>query len=172
MKHLYFVRHGQAQANVDRVFAGHVDTPLTTKGREQAKEAGRNVKALGVRIDHIISSPLSRTYDTAKIISEAIGYPVDKIELNNLLMERNFGPAAGMSWDTDLDLDGIVDVETMNSVGERAHLAYKHILTLPYDTVLVIGHGTFWQKFYTAIHPNQKVTAADEPDNAEISKLV
>lgn len=170
MKHLYFVRHGQSQANVDRVFAGQADTPLTPLGRQQAKEAAK--KAKGLQIDHIVSSPLSRAHDTAKIIAETIGYPLDKIELNSLLVERNFGSFAGQSWDIDLDLDGFADVETMDSLAERAHLAYKHLLSLPYDTILVVGHGTFWQKFYMAIHVGKVVSDADEPHNAEISKLV
>lgn len=170
MKHLYFVRHGQSQANVDRVFAGQFDTQLTALGIKQAKIAA--LKAKGLQIDHIISSPLSRAHDTAKIIAGAIGYPMDKIELNSLLMERGYGSAVGLPWDTDIDLDGFADIETMDSVAERAHLAYNHIRILPYDTILVVGHGTFWQKFYAAIHPGKVVTGADEPDNAEISRLI
>lgn len=168
MKHLYFVRHGQSQANVDRVFAGQANTPLTAIGREQAKVAARHAKGLG--IDHIISSPLSRAHDTAMIIAETIGYPVDKIELNSLLMERSFGSAVGLSWDTNLD--GFTDIEAMDSVATRARYAYNHLRALPYDTVLVVGHGTFWQKLFMEIHPDTVVGDADEPDNAEVSKLV
>lgn len=170
MKRLYFVRHGQSQANVDKVFAGQADTPLTALGQKQAKEAAEQAKQL--KIDHIVSSPLSRAHDTAKIIAETIGYPVDQIELSSLLMERNFGSFAGKSWDIDLDLDGFIDVETMDSVLERAHLAYEHLQTLPYETILVVGHGTFWQKFYMVAHPGETVSAADEPRNAELSKLL
>jgi probable phosphoglycerate mutase len=170
MKRLYFVRHGQSQANVDRVFAGQMDTPLTKLGREQAELAASQAKGLG--IDHIISSPLSRALDTAKIIAAVIGYPADKIETNELLMERYFGPFVGQSWDIDLDLDGFAGVETMDAVAERAHSALQYIQTLPYNTILVVGHGTFWQKFYTAIHPGKIVGGADEPANAEISKLI
>lgn len=164
------MRHGESQANVDRIFAGQFDTPLTTRGREQAKLAAQHAK--GLNIDHIISSPLSRAHDTAKIIAKTIGYPLNKIELNSLLMERGFGSVAGKSWDADLDLDGFNDVETMDSVADRAHMAYAHIAALPYATVLVVGHGTFWQKFYLSIHPGQVVGDADEPDNAEICKLI
>jgi probable phosphoglycerate mutase len=171
MKRLYFVRHGQSQANVDRVFAGQSDTPLTSLGRQQAEQAGSQAKILG--IDHIISSPLSRAHDTAKIIAGIIGYPVGAIELNRLLMERGFGSATGQSWDIEGDVaDRFANVETMDSVAARASLAYQYIRQLPYETILVVGHGTFWQKFYLAIHPDSVVTAADEPANAEISRLL
>src|SRR5438094_3764353 len=113
MKQLYFVRHGQSKANVDRVFAGQSDTPLTVEGRNQAKAAGKAARGLG--IDHIITSPLGRAHDTALLIALEIGFRVDKIELNSLLMERSYGSAEGTPWETDLDIDGIVDVETIDS---------------------------------------------------------
>lgn len=168
MKHLYFVRHGQSQANVDRIFAGQSNTPLTALGRHQAEVAAQEIKDLG--IDHMISSPLSRTHETARIIAAVIAYPEEKIEISNLLLERSYGSATGLSWDTDLD--GFIDVETMDLVAERARLAYEHILSLPYEEILVVGHGTFWQKLYMTIHPGSVVTDADEPANAEVSKLL
>lgn len=168
MKHLYFVRHGQSQANVDRVYAGQDNSPLTEHGKLQAKLAGEHAKMLS--IDHIISSPLKRAHDTALIVAKEIGLPEERIEFNNLLMERHVGSARGHSW--DVDLDGFTDVETLDSLAERAHMAYQHICSLPYDTILVVSHGTFWQKLYMETHPGEAVDDADEPDNAEISKLI
>lgn len=168
MQRLYFVRHGQSQANVDRVFAGQVDTPLTAQGRTEAHEAIKKVKPL--EIDYIIASPLSRTRDTASVIAEGIGFPVGTIEFNALFMERDLGSAAGLSWDDDIS--GLSDVETMESVAQRASQAYDYIVGLPYQNILVVGHGTFWQKFYMAAHPEQTVTDADEPHNAEVSQIV
>lgn len=168
MKQLYFVRHGQSQANVDRVFAGQADTPLTAEGREEAKGVIEQLRPLN--IDHIIASPLSRTYDTAKIIAEGIGYPLENIELNELLMERSFGSAVGLSWDDDIS--DFPDIELMESVGKRAKQAYDYIAALSYDKVLVVGHGTFWQEFYMVAHPDQVVGDADEPGNAEVSRIV
>ncbi|HET7320491.1 MAG TPA: histidine phosphatase family protein [Candidatus Saccharimonadales bacterium] len=168
MKHLYFVRHGQSQANVDRVFAGHNNTPLTELGKKQAEAAGEHAKSL--HINHIIASPIKRAHDTALIIAKKIGLPETNIEFNNLLMERSYGSAVGLTWDTNID--GFTDIETMDSVAERAHLALRHILALPYETILVVSHGTFWQKLYMETHPHEVVGDADEPDNAEISKLI
>jgi uncharacterized phosphatase len=168
MKQLYFIRHGQSQANVDRIFAGQANTPLTAQGREEVKAAIEKIKLLNIQ--HILASPLSRTRDTAQILAEGIGYPVGDIELNDLLMERAFGSAVGLSWDDDIS--GIADVETMESVAERARLVFSYISTLPYDTILVVGHGTFWQELYMTANPDQKVGDADEPGNAELSRIV
>jgi len=46
---LYFARHGQTRANLEKRFSGEKDTPLTALGREQAHEIGsapRSVDAL------------------------------------------------------------------------------------------------------------------------------
>lgn len=171
MKQLFLVRHGQSQANVDQVFAGQADSPLTDLGRQQAQQAGENAKNLG--IDHIISSPLSRAHDTARIIAKAIGYPEEKIELNSLLMERSYGSVTGKPWDSDFNLDDIVDVETIDSVKERGRLAYLHLQTLPYDTVLVVAHGTFATALRNAIYPELPVEESDTAfKNAEVVQLI
>jgi len=44
---IYFIRHGQSQANADNVF-GSPETPLTEIGRQQAKAAGEKLKADGI----------------------------------------------------------------------------------------------------------------------------
>lgn len=168
MKRLYYCRHGESQANVDRVHAGWIDTPLTALGRQQAEITGEAARGLG--IDYIISSPLSRTRDTAQAIARSIGYPESSIEYLDLLVERGFGSAAGLSW--DIDISEITDVETMEALGDRARLAYEYLKTLPYDTVLVVGHGTFWQKLQTTIHPDSVVSYVDEPANAQIVQLI
>ena len=39
---LYFSRHGQTHANLEKRFSGKKDTPLTALGREQAHEVGHS----------------------------------------------------------------------------------------------------------------------------------
>src|SRR5687768_1595036 len=95
MKHLYFIRHGESQFNVENKWAGTSDPPLTDTGHEQAKAAGRHAKRKGINFDVIISSPLQRAHHTAKHIANELGYSHDKIELNDLLMERHYGILEG-----------------------------------------------------------------------------
>lgn len=110
MKRLYCMRHGLSVLNAQGRLAGRIETPLTDKGREQVKEAGKIAATLD--IDYIISSPLSRALDTAKIIAAEIGFLPERIDVNSLVIERGFGSAEGTPWSPDLDLDGFVDVET------------------------------------------------------------
>ena len=64
MHNIYFARHGETVWNVENKICGMTDSPLTEKGRQQARELGRKVRESGVRIDEILYSPLSRAADT------------------------------------------------------------------------------------------------------------
>ena len=75
MHNIYFARHGETVWNVENKICGMTDSPLTEKGRQQARELGRKVRESGVRIDEILYSPLSRAADTAKAVAEATGMP-------------------------------------------------------------------------------------------------
>ena len=89
---VYFTRHGETVWNVENKICGMTDSPLTEKGRAQAAELGRKIKASGIRIDQILYSPLSRAADTAKAIAEATGLPA---ECEPRLREQCFGKYEG-----------------------------------------------------------------------------
>jgi len=58
---IYFVRHGESEANLKGVFAGQQENSiLSEKGKIQAKETANKIKLEGIKIDLIISSPLKR----------------------------------------------------------------------------------------------------------------
>ncbi len=67
------VRHGQSEANRDRIFAGHLDSPLTTLGEAQAR--GAREKLASVRFQRVVSSDLSRAHRTALLLLDG-GAPV------------------------------------------------------------------------------------------------
>ncbi|MDP9251443.1 MAG: histidine phosphatase family protein, partial [Chloroflexota bacterium] len=71
----YFVRHGESEANVARRFAGRTDSPLTERGRQQARAVAEAL--VSERFDRVISSPLSRCRDTALVIAQRQQLPVD-----------------------------------------------------------------------------------------------
>jgi broad specificity phosphatase PhoE len=103
MKTVYFVRHGESEANVANLRSGSahsVPIPLTQKGREQAKKAGKSLK--NKNVDLIVSSPLIRTVDTARIVADAIGYDPKKVLTNPDFVERDFGIYDGKADDVYL----------------------------------------------------------------------
>lgn len=173
MKHIYIVRHGHTEMNEQGLFSGQTETPLTAKGREQAEAAGEQAKELG--IDYVVSSPLSRAHDTAKIIARAVGYPEDKIELNDLLLERHFGSAEGAVYSRDFDLEAVEDVEKLHVLEARLAKFWQHLQTVPAENILVVTHGSSGRMLRHVILPDIPFhgTAAEHHlPNAEIIQLI
>lgn len=170
MKHLYFCRHGEAELNVQQRWAGSSETPLTAEGVRQAKEAGKEAREF--KIDYIVASPLSRAYDTAKIIAEAIGYPIDQIDTNSLLVERHFGSLEMQPWTPDFNMDGVADAETEDSVRERVRAFLKHLETVSADNILVVSHGHIGRVMRNEIYPHIPLNPSPSFKNAKITKLL
>lgn len=63
---VYFVRHGETYFNRFARLQGWSDTPLTEKGKMNAKKIGQVLADL--RIDYLFSSDLKRAVDTARLL--------------------------------------------------------------------------------------------------------
>ncbi|HEX8182800.1 MAG TPA: histidine phosphatase family protein [Candidatus Saccharimonadales bacterium] len=170
MKRLYFCRHGLSELNKAGIWSGSLDTPLAPEGRQQAEAAA--VIASILRIDYIYSSSLSRAYDTAVIIAEAIGYPVDKIEQSDLAIERHFGVIEGTPWGTDVVMDSVPDAESSRGVIARAQSVYQHLQTIDANNILIVSHGTFGRALRHVIHPDIPFDDSGKFTNAEIVQLL
>jgi len=137
MKKLYFIRHGESEANAQMVYA-HPHTPLSANGIDQARAAGQKMK--NIKIDLIVSSTYKRAQQTAEIIAKEIGYPKNKILFSELLIERRYTGLEGQPW---VPLQEKKEIESVNDLLERGRQAFKYIKALPQDNILVVGHGTF-----------------------------
>jgi probable phosphoglycerate mutase len=89
---VFIVRHGQTDHNVAKILQGHLNTPLNSTGRSQAKKAGKKFEHF--QFDSIYSSDLTRCRDTAQLVVESLENPVD-IKFTELLRERNMGIMEG-----------------------------------------------------------------------------
>jgi broad specificity phosphatase PhoE len=141
----YFVRHGESEANAAHLFAGRTDSPLTERGRQQAKDVAETLAH--VSFDRIVSSPLSRCRDTALVIGRRLELPVD---LEADLAEIDVGEKTGAPYDEVRGLpewrdDGFVawpGGETLEQVLSRAHGVITRIAAQSAGRrVLVVGHG-------------------------------
>lgn len=92
MGKIALVRHGETDWNKKKIIQGRIDNPLNDLGKSQACNTAKHFKE--GKWDIIIASPLIRAAETAKIISENIGY-FDKVILDEAFIERNFGEADG-----------------------------------------------------------------------------
>ncbi|KIK59570.1 hypothetical protein GYMLUDRAFT_671312 [Collybiopsis luxurians FD-317 M1] len=84
------VRHGQSKSNIQGWHAGP-NSPLTMTGRTQAQHLGEAWS--DVRIDALMSSPLSRAADTAQILSENNHHHPPVVQ-HEVLQEQKYGTVA------------------------------------------------------------------------------
>src|SRR5258708_21640422 len=90
---LYFVRHGESEANVLREISNRgLKDGLTEKGRQEATALAEKLKALP--IVQVYSSPLLRARQTAEILSGALGLDY---EITDALREYDCGILEGRS---------------------------------------------------------------------------
>ncbi|MDD3123326.1 MAG: histidine phosphatase family protein [Candidatus Izemoplasmatales bacterium] len=94
MNEIYLVRHGETDANRNYVVQGRMDNPLNEFGKKQAFETGEFFLHNKMHFDLVISSPLKRAFETAKIINQAMRTS-KPIIVHQDLIERNFGDYDG-----------------------------------------------------------------------------
>jgi broad specificity phosphatase PhoE len=68
---IYLARHGETADNADGRVQGSIDTPLSDRGREQARALADRAADLDLRA--LYSSQLARARETAEIVGERIG---------------------------------------------------------------------------------------------------
>ena len=90
---LYFARHGQTRANVEKRFSGYRDTPLTELGLAQARQVGLILqRELGTAPGYgFVCSPLARAVTTMTIARTTMGLPADGFATDNRLKEIDLG---------------------------------------------------------------------------------
>ena len=96
---LYLLRHGETEFNVEGRYQGQRDSPLTPRGRDQARCHGALLKTLIVEPEawRVVASPLGRAMATARIVCAELGLPEDAIETDARLKEMAFGEWEGLT---------------------------------------------------------------------------
>ena len=70
---LVLVRHGESEWNKKNLFTGWRDVDLTEKGVAEARNAGRALKAQGLRFDVAFTSALKRAQRSLDLMLEELG---------------------------------------------------------------------------------------------------
>lgn len=91
MIELYLIRHGETEWNKESICQGRTDFPLNLKGKEEASEVAKELKAKNYKFDLYISSPLKRAFETTEIIKNELTNNKNDILIDNYFIERNFG---------------------------------------------------------------------------------
>jgi broad specificity phosphatase PhoE len=135
------VRHGQTEWSANGRHTGWTDMPLTEEGRRQAELVGSRLR--GEDFAAVLSSPLSRALDTARIAGFG-----DRVEVDDDLREWNYGQYEGRrskeiraerpGW--EIWRDGVVGGETLDQVAGRMDRVLRRIGQV-HGNVAVFGHA-------------------------------
>ena len=153
MQNIFLVRHGQSDANVQRVFDnsnnGH---SLTELGRTQAQQTAEYFSSKPIRA--MFCSPILRATQTAEIISRRISLPVEKMdEFKEFLIGDLDGlPMSGEAheafhhvlsqWSKGNPLAAFPNGENYHGLMKRFKQGLKKIITAhPEGDLLVVAHG-------------------------------
>jgi broad specificity phosphatase PhoE len=152
---LYFSRHGETEANTQHLFSGRKNTPLTARGREQAKGIGlalKNELGMAPKLS-FVSSPLQRACTTMEIVRETLGLPRDGYTTDARIEEINLGEWDQLTTDEARARDPAlfaaraadkwnVHVPGGENYAEVAKRAEDWIASLAVDT-FAVSHGAY-----------------------------
>jgi 2,3-bisphosphoglycerate-dependent phosphoglycerate mutase len=100
MTHLLVLcRHGQSEWNLKNLFTGWKDPDLTALGVDEAKAAGRRLKAKGIGFDVAFTSDLVRAQKTCQLMLDELGQPGLTTIRDQALNERDYGELSGLNKD-------------------------------------------------------------------------
>jgi 2,3-bisphosphoglycerate-dependent phosphoglycerate mutase len=114
MHKLVLIRHGQSEWNKENRFTGWKDVDLSEQGREEARAAGKLLKAEGFTFDEAYTSVLKRAIRTLWIILDEMDLMWIPETKSWLLNERHYGA-----------LQGLNKAETAAQYGEEQVLIWR-----------------------------------------------
>src|SRR5215212_10072431 len=120
MYKLVLLRHGESEWNRENRFTGWVDVDLSPKGLEEARAAGRLLRAERYRFDLAFTSVLRRAIRTLWIALDELDQMWLPQEKNWQLNERHYGA-----------LQGLNKAEMAAKFGEQQVLTWRRSYDIP-----------------------------------------
>lgn len=151
-KKVFLVRHGQSGLNIKPVFQG-ADGQLSDVGRAQAQAVASRVEKL--QFETIISSPFARAIETANLIGDHTGRPVEycdyfsEMGVPSNLSEKSYKDEEAyelfLRWKDSVthELAPVEDGETFASITTRTVKALEYLEQRKEQTLVVVTHGYF-----------------------------
>ena len=97
MPTLVLLRHGESTWNQENRFTGWTDVDLTDRGREEARDAGRLLRAGGYVFDVAYTSVLKRAIRTLHIVLDELDLLWIPVVKDWRLNERHYGALQGLN---------------------------------------------------------------------------
>lgn len=119
---IFLFRHGETEWNAIGRIQGRLDSPLTARGREQARAMGLALKAVaGATCSDLLvyASPLGRVRETLTLAAGTAGINVATCRFEDLLREITWGEWDGMT-------RAEIDQRTPGAMAEREQAKWAH----------------------------------------------
>ena len=97
MYSITLIRHGESAWNKENRFTGWTDVPLSEKGIEEARSAGKLLKAEGFNFDLAFTSVLKRAIKTLWLTLEEMDLMWIPVRNSWKLNERHYGALQGLN---------------------------------------------------------------------------
>jgi len=94
---LVLLRHGESTWNVENLFTGWTDVPLSERGMQEAREAGRLMKDAGLRPAVVHESVLIRAIETTQLALAEMEMAWVPVKRSWRLNERHYGALQGLN---------------------------------------------------------------------------
>lgn len=168
MPQLYFIRHGQTEANVKGILTGRLETNLTQKGIDDAATLSKELKE---DFDYYYCSPLTRTHQTLRAIKGDVDFIIDE-----RITEVSSGDWQGKlkselpEEEYDLYKKGLLNPpngESLEDVDKRIKSFLEDMFSKykENEKILVVTHNAFMRNLKRMFIDKDKVS---EPKNLEI----
>ena len=155
---LVLVRHGQSEWNLLNLFTGWRDVDLSPKGIDEAKAAGKRLKAKGLKFGIAYTSVLKRAQRTLDLMLAELGQTGLTTFRDQALNERDYGDLSGLNKDDARKKWGEEQVhtwrrsyatappggESLRDTGARVWPYYLHEIqphVMRGEGVLISAHG-------------------------------
>ena len=108
---LILVRHGQSTWNVENLFTGWHDVDLSELGRQEAVDAGRELKSANLDPNIVFTSVLKRAIRTLWIMLDTMDRMWLPVERSWRLNERHYGALQGLNKAQTVEKHGAAQVK-------------------------------------------------------------
>jgi broad specificity phosphatase PhoE len=184
-----FFRHGQSKMNLNpHIISGRSNqTPLSTKGEEEAVLLGKRIRDSGIVYKRIYSSTAKRAIDTGIIAMQQSNYNIDKIVQSAELLELDQGDWEGKLREETYTTEIFEKIrsdnwnfaapngESQRDVEERMLGWINKNLVEKYEQNLTVGiftHGFAIKCFLRGImNSDPKMTYKIQIDNTSITRV-
>lgn len=150
MKRVYFVRHGESEGNILKVYQGP-EVPLSLAGRAGAEAVAERLSHLA--IDVVVASHFVRARETAECIAQKIQKPLEVIDTFHEILNAQF------VWGKRFDAEELVayteerkarfadpswspdGAENYHVVLERVKQSVSKLEEMTEENIVVVSHG-------------------------------